>query len=87
MKEIELIDCKMNCFDNETFNFFGEHEADCFVVRWCFNDGNENYTLLTTHKTANNGNMCIMGSEILYNYGNRCFITGYCPIKIKNKKN
>ena len=87
MKEIELIDCKMNCFDNETFDFFGEHEADCFVVRWCFNDGNENYTLLTTHKTSNNGNMCIMGSEILYNYGNRCFITGYCPIKIKNKKN
>lgn len=71
----------------KTIDFFGDHEADCFVVRYRFSNGNNIYTMLTTHKTGNGGNMCVMGNEILYNYGNRCFITGYCPIKITNKEN
>ena len=84
MTEIELIKCKeMSCFSHDTYNFFCNQEATRFIVRYHFKDNtNMQYGLLETHVDGRGNGVCVMNNQFLYNYGERCYINGYLPVKI-----
>lgn len=87
MTNINLIKCNYNCFKHETFKFFGEHKANNFIVSYRFlRSKHEIYGLLETHINGSGNNMLVLNGQILYQFGDRCIITGYCPIEIKNNE-
>ena len=87
MTNINLIKCNYNCFKHETFKFFGEHKANNFIVSYRFlRSKHETYGFLETHINGSGDNMLVLNGQFLYQYGEKCIITGYCPIEIKNNE-
>ena len=87
MVNIVLIGCNFNCFGHKTFDFFGNHESNKFLVSFRFK-GNKttNYGLLESHINGAGHTMLVLNGQILYEYSDRCIITGYYPIEINMGK-
>ena len=83
MISIKLIKCRRNCFDDKTFKFFAKQKTNKFIVSYRYKYSKTIwYGLLETFVNGSGHTMCTLSGEILYQLGDRCTITGYCPIEI-----
>lgn len=85
MTNIQLTESYFN--SKEAWKFFTKHEARQFIVEFLFSSTIEmrpNYGLLLVHTDSMGGNVCTLNGDFLYQYGDKCIITGYCPINIEH---
>lgn len=88
--KVELIKCDLCCFEHATYDFFKADSSDYYIVEYEFRyDGNETtktYGLMRKGHYRDGGIALVIDGQMLYYLGERCFITGYCPVDIVKDK-
>lgn len=81
---INIKKCDYICFSHECYNFFGSQEFNKFIVTYCNDCNTESieYGLLEVFHDCMGNTVCMLNGQLLYNYGDKCRITGYTPVKI-----
>ena len=85
----KLIKCDLCCFDYATYDFFEADESDYYIVEYEFrqSDGegttDKVYNLMRKGRYRDGGIALVIDGQMLYSFGKKCFITGYCPVDIE----
>lgn len=87
---IDLIKCKLSCYEKSTYEFFKNDNSNTYVIAYQFKDDNKFqtksiYALMTKGYYKNNDIALVVNNEMLYGLGKNCYIIGYYPINIVNK--
>ena len=84
----ELIKCDLCCYDYSTYDVFKADNSDYYIVEYefRFDEGKSNkvYNLMIKGHYHDGGIALVISGQMLYSFGERCFITGYCPVDIVN---
>ena len=86
----ELKKCDLCCFDHATYDFFEADESDYYIIEYEFRLGGGKlkkiYSLMRKGHYRDGGIALVIDGQMLYSFGEKCFITGYCPVDIVKDK-
>ena len=86
----ELKKCDLCCFDHATYDFFEADESDFYIIEYEFRLGGGKskkiYSLMRKGHYRDGGIALVIDGQMLYSFGEKCFITGYCPVDIVKDK-
>lgn len=86
----ELIKCELCCFDHATYDFFEADESDYYIIEYEFRLGGDKpskiYSLMRKGHYRDGGIALVIDGQMLYSFGEKCFVTGYCPVDIITDK-